>query len=199
MHLAFLFLEKSERSAHAADFVEKNSSRHSFYLDLKNHPVEKVSHIQRAVSGQSTTIDQIDYSFVSDTYARKLRWWQEPVEALELLTEKKPNIVLVSGLALPLNFRWLRRLIGNDVKIIGCHGGESIWPSRNLWLQQFGLRVVDAFIFHDREESRPWTKASVILARQPIYILPPFTDQEGDAAKLMPGICAELTNRPRPA
>ena len=97
-----------------------------------------------------------------------LRWWQEPVEVFEHISEMQPDIIQVRGLDLPLQFRWLRRVVGNKIKIIGEHTGETIWASRNLWLQQFGLRVVDSFIFKNMKDVIAWTKASVILDKQPI-------------------------------
>lgn len=192
MHLAFLYLEGMDRPADPTGYVEKHSLRHAFYKDLKNASFEKISHVQRAKSSQSTKIDQIDYNFVKDDFDKKLRWWQEPAPALELLTKRKPDVVLVAGLDLPLNYRWLRRLTGIDVKIIARHTGETLWPGRNLWLQQFGLRVVDAFIFHKKEDSQPWTKASVILARQPVYVLPSFENHGNHSIDQIEMICTDL-------
>jgi hypothetical protein len=60
-------------------------------------------------------------------------------------------------------------MIGKEAVIIGQHMGEDIWANRNLWLQQFGLRPVDGFIFHHKEEEYHWTRASVILSKQPIF------------------------------
>jgi len=191
MHLAFLYLDKMERADDPTVYVEKHLHRHEFYKELKNASFEKISHVQRAKFNQSIKIDRIDYNFVMDDFDKKLRWWQEPAPALELLTKRKPDVVLVAGLDLPLNFRWLRRLTGIDVKIIGHHTGETIWPGRNLWLQQFGLRVVDAFIFHKKEDSRPWTKASVILSRQPVFVLPSFDNQGHQSVNQLKMICTD--------
>jgi hypothetical protein len=183
MHLAFLYLANAENFSSPAAYAGDYSSRQQLYTRLRSLSLNQISHVQRAAASQSGEVDGIGYYFIKDTFGASLRWWQEPVPALEMLTQLKPDIILVAGLNLPLNFRWLRRLTGSDVMIIGHHTGETIWPSRNLWLQQFGLRVVDAFIFQEKEESLPWKKASVILPRQPIYCIPSIDKANKETAE----------------
>ena len=76
------------------------------------------------------------------------------------------------NLGLPLHFRWLRNLLPQKTKIIGHHTGEHIWIQLRLFLQQFGLRTADGFIFENLEDAEPWLKASVILPRQPVFEIP---------------------------
>ena len=65
---------------------------------------------------QEYTLDNINYNFITDNYDSTLRWWQEPISSFESLLEIKPDIVEIAGLALPLNFRWLRRIACEKVK-----------------------------------------------------------------------------------
>ena len=195
MHLAFLHLEKVDKLSVPSAYIQEHAGRHAFYTKLRNAPFSKISHVQRAAQSHSESIERIEYNFIEDEFGKKLRWWQEPAPAFELLALRKPDFILVAGLDLPLNFRWLRRLTGIDIRIIGHHTGETIWPGRNLWLQQFGLRVVDAFLFHDKAACQPWTKSSVILVRQPIYIIPSFESEAHKSADLLSKICEELNQK----
>jgi hypothetical protein len=196
MHLAFLLLEKIKTSSSPPVYAQVFPGRHQLYTLLKQKSCSRISHVQRAAVSKSGEVDAINYYFIEDAFGVRLRWWQEPVPALESLVQLKPDVILVAGLDLPLNFRWLRRLTGIDIKIIGCHTGETIWPRRNLWLQQFGLRVADAFLFQTIEDNRPWKKASVILTRQPVYQIESLDRGTEKSAEQLNKICSELIGTP---
>jgi hypothetical protein len=169
MDVAYLYLHSQKSLRNSRAYFERVREQHTLYTHIKQCGISSISVVQRATFDETITHKGIDYYFVTDEFQPLLRWWQEPATSIEILAELKPQIIHVYGLDLPLNFRWLRRMVGRDTVIIGQHMGEDIWANRNLWLQQFGLRLVDGFIFHHKEEERIWTKASVILSKQPIF------------------------------
>lgn len=165
VYLSFL-LDKNPREVEA--FSKSSSLPHPLLAELSKNSKDNIHVVQRATFKSTKKVKNIEYHFIKDEFEPKLLWWQEPVAVIEHISAIKPDLIIVHGLNLPLQFRWLRRQVGDRVKIIGEHTGETIWANRNLWLQQFGLRVVDGFIFKTINDSFEWTKASVILERQPI-------------------------------
>ncbi len=169
MNVAYLYLHSQKSLHNSKAYFEGNREQHTLYTHIKQGGISSISVVQRATFDEKINHKDINYYFVTDEFQPLLRWWQEPVASFEVLAELKPQIIHVYGLDLPLNFRWLRRMVGKDTIIIGQHMGEDIWANRNIWLQQFGLRPVDGFIFHHKEEEHLWIKASVILSKQPIF------------------------------
>jgi len=100
-----------------------------------------------------------------------LGWHQRPDLIFDLLHELDSDIIHAFSLGLPLHFRWLRKLLGPDVYLIAHHTGERHWIQMKLWMQQFGLRVVNGFVFHHREDAQPWLKSAIILPAQTVISL----------------------------
>jgi hypothetical protein len=125
--------------------------------------------IQRASKNFKVKKDNITRLYVKDSFESSLRWCDNPEDLNQIIGDLKPNIVHMFNLALPLHFRWLRNHLTNGTKIIGHHTGEGIWVQLRLFLQQFGLRAADAFIFDNLDYAQPFLKASVILPNQPIF------------------------------
>jgi hypothetical protein len=138
---------------------------------MRRHFPVRISHLQRAQFQKIVTLQDIDYYFIKDRLPGQLRWWQEPGQVFDQAEKLNPDIIEISGLNLPLQFRLLRRQIGPQVLIIGQHCGEDFWPNQRIWLQQFGLRVADGFIFSDEKVYKAWLKASVVLKKQAFLIL----------------------------
>ena len=168
MHIAYLNLASIKNVQNPDAYFSSTDIPHNIYKELSKEPVEMISIVQRATFNATNKLEKVGYYIVRDEFEVTLRWWQEPVTVIEQLSELKPDIIHVYGLNLPLQFRWLRREVGDRIKIVAEYTGETIWANRNLWLQQFGLRVVDGFIFKNMEDAHPWTKTSVILERQPV-------------------------------
>ena len=168
MHVAFLNLLSDINSPDPDSFISSSDLPQALYAELAKGLPEQISVVQRATFTATIMLEEVAYYFVKDEFESSLLWWQEPVTIFEQLLDIQPDIIQISGLNLPLQFRWLRRIIGEKIKIIGENKGEPIWASRNLWLQQFGLRVADGFIFKNINDASSWTKASVILEKQPI-------------------------------
>jgi hypothetical protein len=196
MQLAFCYLDRPQTSSSSSEYLKANRNRQRHFIQLIENKNISVSVVQRAGFQETYSQDKITYYFTRDEYGSTLRWWQEPMNALEILLQIKPDIIEVAGLSLPLNFRWMRRIIGDKIKIVGRHTGEDIWAQRNLWLQQFGLRVVDGFIFQKKADTEPWIRASVILPRQPLYILNAYGTKEESEIKKLQRIYHEMVKPP---
>ncbi len=185
MKLAFLYLDQPHDFKTPSGYLKLCQNRHEHFVHLIQKSNISIIITQRADFNETFTQNNITYYFTRDGYDPTLRWWQEPVASFELLADFKPDLVQIEKLSLPLNFRWLRRIVGEEVKIIGNHGGEDIWAQRNLWLQQFGLRVVDGFIFQKKADTEPWIRNSVILPRQPIFIMSSYgSEGQNEVEKL---------------
>ena len=192
MYVVYLNLMSDNTSQNPDTFFKSSPLPHTLFKELTKELPEAISVVQRAIFEATTNWENVDYHFIKDEFAPSLRWWQEPVTVLERLSKFQPDIIQVRGLDLPLQFRWMRRAVGDKIKIIGEHTGETIWANRNLWLQQFGLRVVDGFIFDRLKDAREWTKTSVILENQPIVEIPLRTKDSSVTAKLLLNFYDEL-------
>ena len=172
MHIVYLYLSSEDVSIDPENKFKSSYPLHLLYSKSSRTRPQSVSIVQRATFNSTRTMENVGYYFINDDLDPKLRWWQKPVQVFKLISQLKPNIIQIHGLDLPIQFRWLRREIGDNIKLVGEHTGEKIWAKRKLWLQQFGLRVADGFIFKDMKDAIPWTKASVILNKQPIVEIP---------------------------
>ena len=105
---------------------------------------------------------------VRDEFGDELRWCDNPHELHILAGALEPDFVHIYNLGLPLHFRWLRHQLPEKSKLIGHHTGETIWIQLRLFLQQFGLRAGNGYIFKKLQDAEPWLKASVILPNQPV-------------------------------
>jgi len=171
MHFIYLNLISDINSHDPETLIKSSHLPHPLFIELSKNPKISLRIVQRATFNASKNFENVTYNFLKDEFDPTLLWWQEPITVIEHISKLKPDVILVRGLNLPLQFRWLRREVGKKIIIIGEHTGEPFWASRNLWLQQFGLRVVDGFIFQDLKKAHSWTKASVILDKQPIVKL----------------------------
>jgi hypothetical protein len=192
MHLAYLNLVPGSDLPDPESYHKSSIFPQQFLLELKKTQATDISIVQRTSFDIIKTIDDISYHFITDEFKSELRWWQEPESIFQVLADIHPDLIHVNGLDLPLQFRWLRRIVGDNVKIVGEHTGKTFWAQRNLWLQQFGLRVVDGFIFKSLEEAQAWIKASVILDKQPVIEIPSLTKNPKEAAKSLIEFYKEL-------
>jgi hypothetical protein len=169
MHVVYIQYHYDTEIKKPEDYFENNKGKVQFYTDIHQAGIERVSIIQRAPFSQKIDYNDIHYYFIKDEYRAKLRWYEKPVKVHTTAAAIEPDIIHVYGLHLPIHYRWLRKTAGKNVLILGQHTGENIWLQRILWLQQFGLRVVDGFIFQNEDEGKPYLKAAVVLPKQAIY------------------------------
>lgn len=194
MKITLLFLTKYDNISSVSEYIEISRERFQVLNELSLLSDFSFSVVQRAAISGTFTEQNISFYLISDEFNTSLRWWQEPVSVFEKVAVLEPNIIQLEGLDKPLNFRWLRRMVGDEVKIVGCHNGEDIWAQRNLWLQQFGLRVADGFIFQKKSETEAWIRAAVILPRQPLFILNAYGSPDQNEAEKLMHIYKELLN-----
>lgn len=186
MHILYLYLSLKTISKDLKNNFKSSYLLQPHFSKLSGIHPQSVSIVQRATFNATRIQENIGYYFVNDDFDSRLRWWQKPVPVFKLISKLQPDIIQIHGLDLPLQFRWLRREVGHNIKLVGEHTGEKIWANRKLWLQQFGLRVADGFIFKNKKDAVPWTKASVILNKQPIIEIPTAVeDAESTADSLL--------------
>jgi hypothetical protein len=192
MHLVFIQYHYDAKIKTPEDYFSGNNDKVQFYLRLQQAGIEKVSIIQRAPFSQKMASDGITYYFINDEYKPRLRWCDKPVKVHTTAAGIEPDLIHVYGLNLPLHFRWLRKTVGKNVFLIGQHTGENIWLQRILWLQQFGLRVVDGFIFENQQQAKPYFKAAVILPRQSLSKIPGINKYAKKSANRLVRIYKEI-------
>ena len=192
MHFIYLNFISDKNSHDPESFIKSSPLPHPLFIELSKNHRYSLRIVQRAIFNAKKIYENVAYNFLKDEFDPSLRWWQDPVAVIKHVSKLKPDVVLVRGLNLPLQYRWLRREVGEKIKIIGEHTDEKIWANRNLWLQQFGLRVVDGFIFKDLKTARSWTKASVILDKQPIAEIALSSKDTKTTSQAVINFCEEL-------
>ena len=174
-----------------SEFKDMESYTHSSQLPqtvlgkLQDSHSFNISVVQRATFNKNIELDGVSFNFIKDEFPGNLRWWQEPESIIQSIADIETDIIYVRGLNLPLQFRWLRRIVGGDIVIIGEHTGEDFWAQRNLWLQQFGLRVVDGFIFQNLDVAKLWKKTSLVLENQPVIEITSFSENPENTAEML--------------
>ena len=183
MHVIYIKYHYNPKTKSPEDYFEYNKDKIEFYSHLKQSGIDKISIIQRAPYSNKTALSDINFYFIKDEFDPELRWCDKPVKVHTTAAALEPDIVHLYSLDLPIHYRWLRKTIGNRVLILGQHTGEIKWLQRTLWLQQFGLRVVDGFIFEKMGNAKPWLKAAVILPKQQVYTVPGISKNSQKAAE----------------
>ena len=171
MHVAFVVYH------YKPEFKKPEEIYRYFQHDLLNGidpamwGIDRLNIVCRAAVNADHRIQNINIYMRRDELPAVLKWHQRPDGIFKLLQTLNPDIIHAFSLGLPLHFRWLRRMFGDDVRLIGHHTGEHRWIQMRLWLQQFGLRVVDGFVFPCRNDAQEWIKAAVILPVQMLVSL----------------------------
>ena len=194
MHIIFINYHYNPKITVPEQYFEQTGDKHQFYIHLCRSGIDKVTVIQRAPFRYKTKISDIHYYFIKDEFEPRLRWCDKPVKVHTTAAALEPDIVHIYGLDLPIHFRWLRKTTGSQVILAGQHTGERKWLQRTLWLQQFGLRIVDGFIFKNKEETKPWLKAAVILPGQPVYIIRDINKNSPKAAEQLVKVYNKIFN-----
>ncbi len=153
--------------------ILKYSSEHDNFINTYSEIAESanfnISLVQRSKKNLANTDGKLKEHYLKDEFGVNLLWWQNPELVNEFVGSLNPDIVHILGLNLPLHFRWIKHYVPENTKLLGEHTGENLWPQNNLWLQQFGLRVVDGFIFSSKKVAEPWIKCAAILKKQPVF------------------------------
>ncbi len=142
------------------------------YKKMSGSDEYRIYIIQRAAENLEIKQDNITRIFIRDQFGENLKWCENPEEINQVAGSLAPDIVHMFNLGLPLHFRWLRNHVPPKTKLVGHHTGEHIWIQMRLFLQQFGLRASDAFVFEDLNDAAPWLTAAVILPNQSVFEIP---------------------------
>ena len=193
MHVIFINYHYNPKITNPQEYFEYNKDKVKFYTDIVQSGIDQVSVIQRAPYSNKVELSGIRYYFIKDEFNAELRWCEKPIKLHTTVAALEPDIVHIAGLDLPIHYRWVRKTIGNKVILIGQHTGEKKWLQRILWLQQFGLRVVDGFIFKNNTDANPWLKAAVILSKQPVYKISGISQYTKKAADQLVKMYKELS------
>jgi glycosyltransferase involved in cell wall biosynthesis len=142
----------------------------------------------------------ITYHFITDRYGPALRGWQHPWQLYRqvrrLATQKQQAAVPVvshfNGLLFPLQVGVLSRLLPPACPVVVQHHAEKPWPARSHFLQRWGLKNADAFLFAARALADIWLEAGLISPNQPLYEVMEtssiLTYQDRAAARALTGL-----------
>jgi len=153
-------------------FQDNNHCSEIYTNNFINNTI-KTSFIQRS----NKNFTKGNRHYIKDEFNRELRWWQNPEILNDYITKLNPNMIYIYGLDLPLHFRWLKHHVASNTIIIAQYCGEDLWIQKNLWLQQFGLRVVNGFVFASQKDAIPWRKCAAILDSQPVFEFDEFKNE----------------------
>lgn len=111
------------------------------------------------------TRDGVDYHFFPGSSSKL--WW--PRQANEFIKSLNPDVVLVHGLVSPLQVLQLRMQLGKKPKLLVQHHAEG--PGRGVmrFLQKRADRVTDAYLFHSKEQAKPWVESSIISSAGKVF------------------------------
>jgi glycosyltransferase involved in cell wall biosynthesis len=119
----------------------------------------------------------VTYHFIADRYGPALRSWQHPWQLYRqvrrLAAQKQqaaiPVVIHFNGLLFPLQVGVLRRLPPPACPLVVQHHAERPWPAYSYFLQRWGLKNANAFLFTARSLADIWLEAGLISPNQPIY------------------------------
>jgi hypothetical protein len=132
---------------------------------------DRISLVCRAAIDSDQIHENINIHLRRDNLPHVLHWHQKPELLFDFLKEIDPDVIHAFSLNLPLHYRWLRKTVGPGVCLVAHHTGEHHWIQLKLWMQQFGLRVVNGFVFRYQEDTSAWLKSAVILPSQAVIAL----------------------------
>jgi glycosyltransferase involved in cell wall biosynthesis len=120
----------------------------------------------------------------------KVRW---PLEAHRFMGKLQPDVILVHGLLYPLQIIQLRLHLGKRTRIIVQHHAEKPGRGKLLPLQRWASRYVSAYLFHSREQARPWLELGVIPSPSVVHEVTegssPFVPLDRWQARQATGMC----------
>jgi hypothetical protein len=193
MHVVYIKYHYNPKIKNPEEYFHFNKEKTEFYTTIKQSGVNKISIIQRAPFSTKKILSGITWYFINDEFDPVLRWCDKPVKINTTAAAIEADIIHIYGLDLPIHFRWLRKTTGEKTVLLGQHTGEKKWLQRILWLQQFGLRVADGFIFKNKKEAKSWLKAAVILPKQAAYTIADIDQYKKRAADRLVKIYNGLT------
>lgn len=95
-----------------------------------------------------------------------------PVKLHKKVKELFPDIIIVSGLRVPLQVIHLKRLVGNTVKIIGRHHAEAPPTGIRRVFQRMADHSFNAYLFTAAALAGEWIRAGIIKKGKIICEIP---------------------------
>lgn len=111
--------------------------------------------------------DGIEYHF----FKRRNNFLQIPFQTHRLISEKKPDLVLMQGFVFPLQVLFLRKKIGKGPIILVQHRGESPAGKKKIF-QKMADSSIDGYIFSAAGNAEPWLKAGIISSKNKCFEMP---------------------------
>jgi glycosyltransferase involved in cell wall biosynthesis len=103
-----------------------------------------------------------------------------------------PVVIHFNGLLFPLQVGVLSRLLPPGYPLVVQHHAERPWPARSHFLQRWGLKKADAFLFAARTLADIWLEAGLITPDQSLYEVMEtssmLTCQDRAAARALTGL-----------
>jgi len=96
----------------------------------------------------------VSYHFI-DLKKRVVRF---PWKMHSYIRKQKPHLVLVNGLAFPLQIIQLRFVLGKDVKIVLLHRAEKPFSGIKKYIQRMADKYVNAYLFTSTAFGQQWGK-----------------------------------------
>jgi glycosyltransferase involved in cell wall biosynthesis len=130
-----------------------------------------------AVNHDVTFIEFIDYNgtlsnngisyFFKNKSKLALRF---PIDVHRYIAKSEPDVVMVHGLHSPLQVILLRKMIGDNVKIVVQHHAEKPFKNRlKKLLQKVADRYIDAYFFTAMKLADIWINESIIKNKHKVY------------------------------
>lgn len=85
------------------------------------------------------------------------------------IADLKPDIVIIHGLHFPLQVMHLRLLLSKKVKIIVQHHAEKPFTGIKKYIQRWGSRFADAYLFASRDMGLDWVSKGNIAYPEKIH------------------------------
>lgn len=168
MSILILPLNSSHNNSQSSLFTDTENLL-CYYEQVALRSKNKFIVIRRSDVADKIESDNITLILFRDSLPRRLSWWQKPEELFQFVASFGARLIHMIGPDLPLHFRWLRHYIGADTYLLGHIRGERVWPNIRIWMQQFGHRTANGFIFEDDQAADLWLKRAVVLPRQDLF------------------------------
>lgn len=169
MHVVHLAHFYDADIASPEELLARYSTTTDLCASLRAAGVARVSVVQRFSRSVTVEQDGVTHHLIADGRRPNLGWWENPVEAHELVARLAPDVVHHHGDAAPL--RHLRPLLPRAVLLWQHHADAPPVVPRRWLAEQRGFRRLDGVIFSAREQAYPWEKAGLVDVRHAVYEL----------------------------
>ncbi len=104
-------------------------------------------------------------------FTSKNSFWRIPFRTHRFVNHQAPDVVLVQGLAFPLQVLHLLLTKKGTTRLLLQHHGESPYRGIKGWIQKRVCRRADGFVFTSAGNAQPWREQGFIRSSQPVFEL----------------------------